>query len=379
MLQSARIFELNDVNDLWTKLSSATVGQVFPLGVRSGIVTAGTSDVFDVMEQNARPDPVTGRPVRRGVQLMLHRPTDASGALQMAIAVTDLTQDTSPPDFQRELAMIDLAGVPGAPSTAPTSSKSALGLLIPFAFEGSAAKALAIVCETVSVGGDQAAQDLLAKAAADFQESTKTGESSPTPGAVASSHGIAFAAMKDKNRWRDAVGFLSANTNATICQDVALVADDPTMEQLANAIRTALPDGGADRSAAQLGWSLDEVALRMLHEKLAGGTLAPELTAVLVRHTGEVGRSAASLEAVLKGVRSREEFDARLSAENQIFLEDTSPASRVRAYDWLAARKQAPQGFDPLGPTKQRRAALEKASAPVNPPVQPATSVGGLP
>ena len=44
--------------------------------------------------------------------------------------------------------------------------------------------------------------------------------------------------------------------------------------------------------------------------------------------------------------------------ENRIYLEDNSPASRVRAYDWLKARGAAPKGFDPLANPRDRREAL---------------------
>ena len=47
--------------------------------------------------------------------------------------------------------------------------------------------------------------------------------------------------------------------------------------------------------------------------------------------------------------------------ENLIALEDSAPAARVRAYDYLAARGKALPGYDPLAPAKARRAALEKA------------------
>jgi hypothetical protein len=50
-----------------------------------------------------------------------------------------------------------------------------------------------------------------------------------------------------------------------------------------------------------------------------------------------------------------------VQAENLVALEDSSPAARVRAFDWLAARAKAPRDFDPLGPAGQRRAALDKA------------------
>jgi hypothetical protein len=70
---------------------------------------------------------------------------------------------------------------------------------------------------------------------------------------------------------------------------------------------------------------------------------------------------------------TRAEFENRIMAENIIFLEDNSPASRVRAYDWLKARGKAPAGFDPLGPARERRIALDKAANP------PTTAPGGKP
>ena len=44
-----------------------------------------------------------------------------------------------------------------------------------------------------------------------------------------------------------------------------------------------------------------------------------------------------------------------------MYLEDSSPSARVRAYDWLAARGRAPQGYEPLGPARERRRALDAA------------------
>jgi hypothetical protein len=64
---------------------------------------------------------------------------------------------------------------------------------------------------------------------------------------------------------------------------------------------------------------------------------------------------------MLRAANSRASLDARLVSENLIYLEDSSPSARVRANDWLAARGRAPAGFDPLGPPRQRREALERA------------------
>jgi len=49
-----------------------------------------------------------------------------------------------------------------------------------------------------------------------------------------------------------------------------------------------------------------------------------------------------------------------LLLENFIYLEDISPAARTRAFEWLAARDQAPQGYDPLASLKERRNVLNR-------------------
>jgi hypothetical protein len=86
-----------------------------------------------------------------------------------------------------------------------------------------------------------------------------------------------------------------------------------------------------------------------------------ELAAVLLSHTGQAGRNASSMAEILNGLSDREELQRRLVAENTQYLEDSSPAARIRAYDWLSARQKAPPGYDPLAPSRQRRDALEKA------------------
>ena len=63
------------------------------------------------------------------------------------------------------------------------------------------------------------------------------------------------------------------------------------------------------------------------------------------------------------GVLGQRDEHLRLVEENFIYLEDISPASRSRAFDWLAARDLAPSGYDPLAPIETRREALERADA----------------
>jgi hypothetical protein len=93
----------------------------------------------------------------------------------------------------------------------------------------------------------------------------------------------------------------------------------------------------------------------------APAPLPPELRAVLTIYAGEPARHGGSLDDIAHQSTSRQDLENRLTAENLVFLTDASPASRVRAYDWLKARGLAPAGFDPLGPAKERREALDKA------------------
>jgi hypothetical protein len=203
--------------------------------------------------------------------------------------------------------------------------------------------------------------------------------------------------------------YLAGQTGATLCADAVLVADEPNLAGLAAAVRKAVPPAaaapqtrpaagdptlasantpgagaavpGASRGAADpaaLGWTLDLTTLQFLGEALNAAKLPPELASVLMLHAGEAGRHAASIEQLARGVSGRADFDGRVLGENLIFLEDSSPSSRVRAYDWLQSQGRAPPGYDPLGPPKARRAALDRSlagpvTAPAVPPAGPAT------
>jgi hypothetical protein len=73
-----------------------------------------------------------------------------------------------------------------------------------------------------------------------------------------------------------------------------------------------------------------------------------------------VGRDPAGLPALADKSATRADMATRLEAEHLILLDDASPALRVRAYDWLSQRNAAPAGYDPLGQTQARRAAMDR-------------------
>lgn len=151
--------------------------------------------------------------------------------------------------------------------------------------------------------------------------------------------------------------FLTSSCGTPLALDVALIAQDADLAELAEAVRAAIPDS-ADRAKAA--WPIERAAWLLLARKAAAGAIAPELSGVLARQGGDAARFPGAIEDLVRGVDSVAGLAQRLAAENRILLEDASPSSRMRAYDWLAARGLAPEGFDPLGTLAERRAALRK-------------------
>ncbi len=161
---------------------------------------------------------------------------------------------------------------------------------------------------------------------------------------------------RDSDR-RARLVFLAGSCGAPLALDIALIAQDADLVEFAGAVKAATPES-ADR--AQASWPIERAAWLLLGRKAAAGAIAPELSGVLARQGGEAARFAGAIEDLVRGVDDVAGLTRRLVAENRILLEDASPASRVRAYDWLAARGQAPEGFDPFGTLAERRAALRK-------------------
>jgi hypothetical protein len=140
-------------------------------------------------------------------------------------------------------------------------------------------------------------------------------------------------------------------------------ADDAIARWTTRIIAAVEAAGGAERVARDregLAWILERTAYEMLAEGLERDDLPVEQLGMLARHAGEAGCFPGTLDEVLASVRNRAELEERLFAENDDFLEAAEPGARVRAFDWLAARGRAPEGFDPLAPREERRRALAR-------------------
>ncbi len=174
----------------------------------------------------------------------------------------------------------------------------------------------------------------------------------------------ALDALARRRPHRSALVFLADATGAGFAGELALVADDETLAAFQDDVRERLASAGPELDQAErLGWFLDACAYAWLARRLDDPARAPEpeLVALLLRQAGELGRHPDLVLEALAGCAGAADARARFAAENRIFLEDASPAARVRAYDWLRERGAAPAGYDPLGSREERRAALAAA------------------
>jgi hypothetical protein len=247
-----------------------------------------------------------------------------------------------------------------------TGAEQLIVLAMPSNFIGSPAKGLVAVVRVAPAADDPATQKLIAATIADVRRqgdlATGKGAASATSQpAVWPGYESALTTLDRADVRRRALVYLTGQTNAKLCGDVALVADDATLQQLAADARASAAAAKPPYTPEALGWLLDRACLAWCARLSGENRLPPELAAVLSTYAGEAGRRPASLEEMLRAANSRASLDARLVSENLIYLEDSSPSARVRANDWLAARGRAPAGYDPLGPPRARREALERA------------------
>ncbi len=110
-------------------------------------------------------------------------------------------------------------------------------------------------------------------------------------------------------------------------------------------------------------WALERAAWVHLARLQIKDQLPQEGRALLLLFGGEVGQYPSTIEAAALQSADLDTFARRLRAENLLFLDDSNPGARVRAFDWLAERGISVPGFDPLGPRDERRAALRAFEA----------------
>lgn len=235
-------------------------------------------------------------------------------------------------------------------------------LLLPMAFGDSPASRLAIDLAVNFAPDDiddlvEAARRDLSESAARAAEQLKI--TAPKDPGLAAARDALLSAGEDARR---PLTYLAQLTDARITEAVALVADDALVTIITRTVREQLPDVKAD-DAASVGWLLERATIQavasMKDSENAHATLTPVL-GVLQGIAGQAGVQLDVLQSIASQSAGTADLTNRLIAEHLIFLEDSSPAVRVRSYDWLKARDKAPPDYDPLARPRDRRAALEK-------------------
>ncbi|NNM84602.1 MAG: hypothetical protein HKL96_02425 [Phycisphaerales bacterium] len=160
---------------------------------------------------------------------------------------------------------------------------------------------------------------------------------------------------------RSALAYLAGQTGSRLTLDIALAADNATLAQLAANESKAIGPNPKGLSLPQLGWRLDRTTFELLHAMNKKQPLPPSLLVPLSVHVGEAAWHESSLDQIARGLASRRDYRQHVIAENLIYLQDTSPASRIAAYDWLNSHGWAPAGYQPLASNSARQAALDKA------------------
>ncbi len=227
-------------------------------------------------------------------------------------------------------------------------------LLIPFHFSQGQGDFVAVAIETAPGADNAAGARVLAGA---FEEARKAAEAvakeetaGPAHGSIGSGVPLAIASLDQPDLRRAAMVFIAGEAGARLCGDVALVADDHTLEKLAERILQRRATKTLGNSRDSFAWNLDLMTFDLLSEYLSGGGMPKELQAVLVTYTGEAGRHASSLEEIGENLTDRADFDQRLLTENLMFLEDSSPASARAGLRLAPPPQRGPGGLQPLGP-----------------------------
>lgn len=317
-------------------------------------------------------DPSASKDAGRSIQLYIHRPAQQAGGadqLELALAIEDFKPAATQPETgaatTQPAAITGLIRELMLLQSVPVADANTAALLIPFDFaDGIHHSAIAILHVSRDSSNpqfpaalEQAEADLKASAeAASRQPSVSTLSISDWPGFE-----TALAGIRNPVTSRVSLSYLAGQTGARVCEDASLVATDQVLADVSILIDKELSKPDMPHTAEALGWSLDVVMLKLLSQRQSANALPTELLAVLLRHTGQVGANSGSVGEMIGAVGNRKDFESRLSAENFVYLEDNSPAARVRALDWLTARGEAPPGYDPLAPPKQRQDALQKA------------------
>lgn len=359
VLPSARLTQDGRVQwgtevDLARLLNAASPARKTQLSQSYAALPMGVTDCFRAIDSAGPVDRTLDQPELRYIEIDVARQSATS--LRIAACVQDsptgIAADGGPYQFESAIFDHDVSFPPRQ------GASEALLLMIPFQFTGPPNRAAAVLITFLPPQIGAPFHDAVVACQRDLQNGQSQEISGP-----AWTLGLerAVGSLDSPTERRAALVYLASQTEAKLCQDVAGVCDDTILAQIAGLIRAGATDALKSNSVDEFSWLLDRSTIQAMQGPLFKSQLSPELLEILTLYMGETGRHAAALDEVMRGVTSRGALEQRLVSENYIYLQDSSPAYRARAYDWLKARNLAPANFDPLGTPRQRREALDQA------------------
>jgi len=364
--RGARFGPIDDADLFLDRIRQADPEGIALLGVHTDALPPGVTSLIDVGAPVALVLQGGWAPLRPGLSVEVHRPGNAANAAELEVALT-LAARPPPP---RERTPDDEQDADATPPVMPLQRELivwkrvtlvppyTLALISPSPFEAELGAALLTLIEVTPPIDDDMA---LAETVDDLLRSaSRTRETARDPTA---DPGLAHAldALVLPTRRRAALLWIASRTDAALAADIALADRAGLVTALADAMAEQRPDPPSDTDAARVAWALERAAFNTLIAALEAGGAEPSVEALLLLHAGELGRNPALLGDLVGGLRTLDSLRRRIVSENLRLLGDGSPATRVRAYDWLVRRQAAPAGYDPLDDRATRQAALRAA------------------
>ena len=172
----------------------------------------------------------------------------------------------------------------------------------------------------------------------------------------------ALSRVRQPDVRRAALIYMAGQTGAGLCDDSALTLKRPALKNLADRVFDSLHKKATGLTVARFGWWMDRTAYQLLYAMQKKAPLPSALQTVLALHIGEAAYHPSSLDQIAGALASRKVFMRQVIAENYIYLQDTSPAARIGAFDWLKRHGFAPPGYHPLDSVEARNTALDNAA-----------------
>ncbi len=292
---------------------------------------------------------INGTILRQRVALWVWQPQAAPRKVGFAFEFKQLSATTTVPTLLRQLQVL---------RTRKLARTTTYGAIMPFRFLDGDSQAVAMLI-TISPWTNTPANQLIAKNSRQIVMTTRDfhppKELLNRPDLIAAIDHLGKLGVR-----RASLVYLAGQTGAHLTQDVAAVAQTPVLGALVKDVAANTIDAQT-LTVTHLGWVLDKTTYRLLYDMQKTKHIPQQLRVAMALHLGEAAWHASSLDEISRNLASRQDYRLRVIKENLIYLEDTSPADRLTAYDWLQTHHLAPPNYNPLAGHQARNAALNQA------------------